>query len=175
MNFYKASIGTCTKKGNFNCILEQVVSSEANLLEVKTYYEKKYSGLTVSLHQIEEVVLHEKKPEQASGSNGLATSRITEDKTEYGSLTGKYYAYITRHDIDEWEKLLEPIAAAEKSLAERKQEFQKKMKEKFGLKRVDDFKIISDGITFSYYSSWFDWKGSRPLSTPSISASGEGM
>ena len=65
MNFYKASIGTYTKKGNFNCILEQVVSSEANLLEVKTYYEKKYSGLTVSLHQIEEVVLHEKKPEQA--------------------------------------------------------------------------------------------------------------
>ena len=126
MNFYKASIGTYTKKGNFNSILEEVVSSEAELQEVKAYYESKYSGLTVSMRKIEEVILYEKKPTPAEEPKGETTSRIREEKSEYGSLTGKYHAQISRGNIDEWEEWLKPISAAERSLIERKKEFQEK-------------------------------------------------
>lgn len=54
-NLFRVEVGTQTRKGHFNKLLDFVVKSNGNQNETYNHFLKKYKGFSISINKIEEI------------------------------------------------------------------------------------------------------------------------
>lgn len=156
MNTYQITIGQYVgKKNTWNTYKTIIVNSKNTKDELIFAYQKQYYGFTVMVEEVKTVEV--KLPEKQDTLEQTVITSVRKNDGEFGD--GKYHATIHRDDINNYDALKAPIIEAEKKLDEAKKEFEQQIKKMFGLKRIDNFRLAYEGVTFSYYQNWFDFKG----------------
>jgi len=159
MNTYQIKVGRYTRKQVFEKLYEFVINSENMSHEIEKAYSNKYQGFRVDVLQVEniEVITIDQGETKKQEIKEIPKTVIRKSGSEYDH--NKFVAEIPSSDIKGWDELVAPIIKIHKEIAKEEEILKDKIKEMFGLKNIEYFNRNSNGVSFTYYNSWFDFKG----------------
>ena len=157
MKTFKISISETTNKGKEVELKTKFVNSENSWAEVQVYFRKQYDLFNVTVSEIEVIELLEGEGFEQIIEKGKSISKIVQNRNEIS-------ASIFEEDIqEEWNKRKKSLEPLKEKIKTIEKNFEEEIKNKFNLKKIKDFKVDYERVSFKFYSSWFDFNKNKDV------------
>lgn len=154
MKTYQVRIGKDTRKGNFQELHSFCCNSEGTAGEVQRLLALKYLGFSVSIVEVETIDID--IPNDTRKEEKETKSTVKKKESDYSD--GEYIAKIYYKEIPGYEKLAKRLQELREETLDEEEKLKKEIMKLYGLERCQNFRRDSEAVSFSYYSSWFDFQ-----------------